>query len=257
LKLCVLGCGPAGMIATHSLVTAGHDVTILSRRRKSPTFGAMYLHAPIPGINPREPEMFVNISKTGTREGYAENVYGDPLAPVSWDRFEVGSTPAWSLTYAYDKLWRMYSELIQEKNLTPKLVSNLEGYDKIFTTLPATATCMNWRHNFAKAKIIVFHGESKRRENTMWYNGSDFKGAPKWYRHSIINGYQSWEFSEARAPKMVEVRDITAGLRITAGVKPLHTDCTCHPEIVRIGRFGRWDKNVFTHHGYEDVRHAL
>jgi hypothetical protein len=200
--------------------------------------------------------MSILVSKTGTREGYAENVYGDPLAPVSWDRFDVGETPGWSLTYAYNVLWGRYSDLIRDTEVTPMLASNLTGFDRIFSTLPATILCRR-RHYFAKADIIVFHGASNKKENTMWYNGSSYDGAPKFYRHSIINGYQSWEFSAARAPKKIDVAELVRGVQVTAGIKPLRTNCTCNPEILRIGRFGRWDKNVFTHHGYQDVRHAV
>jgi hypothetical protein len=244
------------LIAAHSAVTAGHDVTILSVKRRSPTFGAMYLHAPIPGITPNQPDMTIEVEKTGTREGYAENVYGDPTAPVSWDRFERGPTPGWSLPYVYNRLWDMYADLIVHTHITPELIIQPK-YDKIFSTLPATAICEDFRHKFDKATIIVFHAPTKREGNTMWYNGSRFDGAPKWYRHSVISGHESWEFARSLAPKRVNVGELIKGLRVDQGIKPLRTTCDCHPNVIRIGRFGKWDKNTFTHHGYMEVRDAL
>jgi len=257
VRVAILGCGPAGLIAAHSAVTAGHDVTVISHKRRSPTFGAMFLHEPIPDISPKNPEMEIEVTKTGTREGYAEKVYGDPNVPVSWDRFNGGPTSAWSLRYAYGKLWDLYSDLIQDLPLTPQTVSQIVGYDMIFSTIPATALCLDWRHKFDKVTIMVIHTPTKREGNSMWYNGSIFNGAPKWYRYSCINSYESWEFSKSLAPEVVRTEEIARGLRINQGIKPLRTTCDCHPEIVRLGRFGKWDKNVFTHHGYQEVRDAL
>jgi hypothetical protein len=256
VKVAILGCGPSGLIAAHAAVTAGHDVIILSRRVRSETFGAMYLHEPIPDISASTPDMMIEVSKTGTKWGYAENVYGDREAPVSWDRFEPGSTPGWDLRVAYLSLWRRYSSLIEDTTLTPESVADLK-YDRIFNTVPANMICLNWAHLFTSTKIVVFHGPTASTENVMWYNGSEFPGAPTWYRYSRINRYTSWEYSERRAPKQVPTDMLIDGLRVTAGIKPISTDCDCHPHVIRLGRFGKWNKNVFTHHAYMEVRNAL
>jgi hypothetical protein len=39
--------------------------------------------------------------------------------------------------------------------------------------------------------------------------------------------------------------------------KPLETDCTCWPKVVRAGRFGQWRKGVLTHHAYEMAMQVL
>ena len=256
VNVAILGCGPSGLIAAHAAVTKGHDVVILSRRVRSETFGAMYLHEPIPGISQGKPELMIEVSKTGTKWGYAENVYGNREAPVSWDKFEPGPTPGWNLKSAYNELWGMYSDRIVHADLTPERVGELQ-YDRIFNTVPARAICLDWTHHFESVKIIVVHGPSTATDNTMWYNGSDYPGAPNWYRHSVINGYESWEFSERRAPLKIPTAELARGLRVSAGIKPISTDCDCHPRVFRLGRFGRWNKNVFTHHAYQEVVDAL
>jgi len=256
MRVAILGCGPAGLIAAHAAEESGHDVTIFSRKRKSETFGAMYLHEPIPGVSPEKPEMNIYISKIGTREGYAKNVYGNPNAPVSWDTFADGEVPAWSLRNAYGKLWHRYESRIKDQNLTENLLQlTCESYDKVFSTIPLQAICTDWRHAFRSVAIRVIHGPARdvERQDCMVYNGMPYERNPNWYRYSYINGYQAWEFS-SRSQMMVP---LTEGFQITEGMKPLDTDCDCHPEIHRLGRFGKWDKHTFTHHAWREVIDAV
>jgi hypothetical protein len=256
MKVAILGCGPAGLIAAHSAATVGHDVVIYSRKRRSITFGAMYLHAPIPDISPDNPEMMIDVNKVGTRWGYAESVYGDPNAEVSWDKFTIGPTPGWDLKSAYSKLWRQYNKLIVDVQVTPESVEGIKA-DMVFSAIPARSICLDWQHRFDAVNIVVLHGPTTVEENIMVYNGVDLVGMPAWYRYSRIRGYQSWEFSEDHAPTNISTSVLAEGVRVSKGIKPLRTTCTCHPNVVRIGRFGKWDRHAFTHHGYEEVRSAL
>src|SRR5262245_4664497 len=118
MKVAIFGCGPSGLIAAHAAATLGHDVAIFSRKKFSKTFGAMYLHEPIHRVSPRDPEMEIRIIKFGSRQGYAANVYGDPNAEVSWDKFHNGSSPGWDLAEAYRKLWALYEGLIVDMDLS-------------------------------------------------------------------------------------------------------------------------------------------
>jgi hypothetical protein len=94
-------------------------------------------------------------------------------------------------------------------------------------------------------------------KNMMVYNGLPPTGVPSWYRYSLIRDYQSWEFSSRHPSNYLEAQRVAEGLQVSEGFKPLYTDCDCHPEIVRLGRFGKWNKNVFTHHAYREVTDAL
>jgi hypothetical protein len=261
MRVAVLGCGPAGLIAAYAAETAGHTVTIYSRRRSSKMFGAMYLHEPIPNLCPDKPELSILVKKIGTREGYANNVYGDPKAPVSWDKFEEGLTPGWNMTHLYVKLWARYGARIIDTDLYPRFVHEVsDDYDKTFSTVPIRMLCENWQHSFEDVPIWVLHGKAKQKLNDlMVYNGLAHEPLtiPSWYRYSVINGYHSYEFAVKRAPQYLEAQRVTEGLQVSGGVKPLGTDCDCYPGIIRLGRFGKWDKNAFTHHSYREVRDAL
>lgn len=260
MKVAVLGCGPAGLIAAHAAVELGHHVSVFSHKLKSRTFGAMYLHKPIHGVSPPEPEMEITVVKLGSREGYAANVYGDPHADVSWDKFSNGPTPGWDLAATYEKLWEMYEGIIVNKTLSPPVIRSIEmRYDTVFSTIPAKMLCEVWEHDFESQQIWVLHGpaDEESNANVMYYNGLPLTGFGGWYRYSNIRGYQSWEYSPKQIPRYVEGQAVMRGLQIIDGLKPLRTNCDCRPGIVRLGRFGKWDKHTFTHHSYTEVWDVL
>src|SRR3546814_7896241 len=55
VKVLILGCGPAGLIAAHAAKRMDADFIVMSKARKSFMNGAQYLHAPIPGVSLAEP----------------------------------------------------------------------------------------------------------------------------------------------------------------------------------------------------------
>ena len=258
MKVAILGAGPAGLIGAHAAVELGHEVAVYSRKEPSKMYGAMFLHAPVPNVSPKVHELEIVVDKLGTRGGYAMNVYGDPKAPVSWDRFDPGTILAWSLPKTYRKLWTMYEGLIIPCEITPFLAMDIRAKsDVMFSTLPATMMCNVWGHNFKSQAVVIVHGpntDGPELRNRMVYNGSL---GEQWYRYSIINRYESWEYRDGNIPYHVEKGAVEPQHIISQGMKPLWTDCDCHPDIIRLGRFGQWDKNVFVHHSYEAVRNAL
>jgi len=254
VRVAILGCGPAGLIAAYAAEEAGHRVVVYSTKRKSTIFGAQYLHEPILGISDPNAEMEINITKIGTREGYAENVYGNRDAPVSWDKFHNGWDAGWDLKKVYENLWHRFEPRIVDVVISKRTVEHIMAmFDRTFSTIPIKMLCDVWGHSFTSASIWVVHGPA-RGENMMVYNGLAPNGIPSWYRYSLINNYQSWEYAERHTP---QPQWVASNLTVSEGIKPLHTDCDCHPEIVRFGRFGRWNKNVFTHHSYQEVLDAL
>jgi hypothetical protein len=269
MKVAILGCGPAGLLAAHAVARAGHEPNVYSHKVKSQMFGAMYLHRAIPGITSDNPELEIRVIKSGTREGYANKVYGDPSAPVSWDLFEPGVVPGWDLAKAYDKLWEMYEHTIVSEDVTPYLADlKTKVYPLVFSTVPLTTLCREPRamHEFTKQDIWVLHGPGDHLilgvndNNMMYYSGDDPLGklspliGPTWYRFSQINKYQAWEYASDPQLDPDEVMD---GMTISTGIKPLTNNCDCHPEIVRLGRFGKWQKGVLTHHAFEEAQNAL
>ena len=223
--------------------------------------GAMFLHRAIPHISDNnQPDMLIDIIKVGTREGYAENVYGDPQHPVSWDKFSDGQIPAWDLRQAYGRLWEQNEALMYDTEIDPDVAQEIEKqFDYTFSSIPATALCT--AGHYFRSKSIWLHKrlggliEKVNDGNMMYYNGYTTDGkygfiGPDWYRYSQIKEHRAWEFASPPS-------DDEWPFERAVGYKPLSTNCDCLPRIRRIGRFGKWEKQVLSHHAYEEVLYAL
>ncbi len=70
-----------------------------------------------------------------------------------------------------------------------------------------------------------------------------------WYRVANVFGYRTVEW-----PYNVQFADDTIAVRV---VKPLSTNCDCHPDVIRVGRYGEWSKSVLVHEVYNKVIEAL
>lgn len=258
-RVAVLGCGPAGLLAAHAVALAGHEPMIISEAaRKSEIPGAVYLHKPIPEVTTAVPDATVRFVKLGSREGYAKKVYGSRFAPCSWDKFDEGEYPAWSLAKAYNTLWDRYMHLIAEQTVGPADVEVLsEAFPLVVSTIPATALCANPDHEFrsktvwfqsgARPEVLNYSEEEGAREcNVIIYDG---RPGRQHYRTSHLFGDGSTEYASLPAlPRPNTVK---------SGFKPLGTDCDCFPEVLRAGRFGTWQAGVLSHHAFERVWHRM
>lgn len=273
-NVAILGSGPSGMIAALAVEHAGHTPTILTNNPTNDfrTYGAMYMHEPLPEIH-GEPDFNIKIIKKGSRDQYARLVYGDPNAEVSWDKFDNGFMPAWDLAKTYHLLHRKFQERIY---LSPVSIDNIQDirhrFDLIVSSIPATvlcnaAECSLHGSAFKSQKVVIYSGNIPTMEGVDYnhhivYNGEDYAGA-KWYRYSQIGTRLSVEYSEALRPEvsmggMMWWHDNKyVMLSAVNGIKPISTSCACNPDIVRIGRFGKWNKNTLTHHAYADTSDAL
>lgn len=263
MKIAILGCGPAGLLAATAVAQAGHEPVVLSKRTKSKIFGAQFLHRHIPGVTEDDPDFYIDIVKTGTEQGYAVNTYGDRTAPVSWGAFPGGEIAAWDLSAAYDNLWDVHR--VDEVGFldAADIAQLVESYPIIYSTLPLKQICCNHLHRFSSQKIKVMHGPTEEHEtdvrNLIYYNGSTPESCfyqtelvgPDWYRFSQINGYLSWEYGTGRNPPEPD------RFEVSDGIKPLWNSCDCWPTLRRIGRFGTWTKGQLTHHAYEQVEADL
>ncbi len=239
----VIGCGPAGLLAAEALGRRGFNVSIYSRREPSKISGAQYLHCAIPGITNENPDFQLKFVKLGERSGYAHKVYGSVDAPCSWDEFPDGYVDAWSMATAYGVLWHKWAPRIADVEIegTDFVRRLVESHEVVVCTIPAPVLCIDPSHKFESQKVWIAEGERPGvGQNTIVYSGrmSDW-----WYRTSLIAGRGS---TEAGVPLV--------GAQM--GRKPLDTDCTCMPEVVRAGRFGQWKKGVLVHHVWEQI-HAL
>lgn len=240
-EVAIIGCGPAGLLAAHAVTQVGHKPVLFSdRARPSPVHGGVYLHRAIPGIHKQDarPDGWVMFQKQGTAEGYATKVYGHPQAPTSWLRLRAGRHPAWALAPAYEQLWGAYGAAVQTLVIEQHLASLLaDMYPLVLSSAPLHRLCEE-DHQFPERH--VWYQDSAPAwvgENVMVYNGHE---RIAWFRASCVFGHRLTEY-----PWEV------AGARV--GRKVLATDCTCHPNIVRIGRWGEWRPGVLLHHAYEQA----
>lgn len=287
-NVAILGSGPAGLLAALAVEQSGHRPTIFAKGEPSTMFGAMYLHRAIPGLHDRDgdsAEFEITVVKTGSREGYAYNVYGNRDAACSWEKFDSGVTFGWDLKKAYKQLWDRYEPFIRHFEINDKHMGSIcNNYPLVLNSIPAKSLCIR-EHEFAKQDIWVVHGDGSlipnvNDDNLMYYNGIPWDGSfdvgvddptwaneeenagnvdkhligHDWYRFSQINKYQAWEFS--REPDWAWDPEEGDGMSRfkSQGIKPLWTNCGCWMEyrnMFRIGRFGTWQKGILTHHAYE------
>jgi hypothetical protein len=270
----ILGAGPAGLLAAYAVEQMGGEPSIVSRpSRESPgqpgksVFqGAQYLHESIPGLT-NEPDGVIRTIKTGTKEGYAKKVYGDPAAPVSWDD-QPPERAAWDLRAVYDRLWDRYQSRIAVAEVTwddLDAASKRPEWELIISTLPAIHMCHQKRercgdHEFKwESMYTLDFAPDDLEDNTVLYSGDPEQF---WYRTSRVFGHVSTECTDFSQPSGGAVLYDTFGydgdptVRVVIprkGIKVKGTNCDCWPKIKRVGRFGTWRKGYLSHHAYRDA----
>lgn len=267
MKVAVLGCGPAGLVIADKLSEHPNvkSVDIFSRPQKSVISGAQYMHANIGWFCGGPPDLEVEIIKSGSGRGYAHNVYNDFDAKTSWVRFRPGTMFGWDMKLAYNQLWNVYGGDVIDLDVTAGVIREMLGrYDKVFSTIPLRSICTQpHHHSFYAQKVAIIHGDGSsdlikgvNDGDIMYYNGVPPElGGFRWYRFSQLNKYQSWEYAEHYWDG--ELQQLQPWHRVTVLEKPLMTNCDCYPGLIRMGRYGAWDKNVLTHQLPEKVEHAM
>jgi hypothetical protein len=254
----VLGCGPAGLFAAHALACEGWEFDILAKKaRKSRLFGAQYLHRPIPGLS-ASPPVPLSYRLQGTAEGYERKVYGTSAISRIAVKSVTGNYQAWNIREAYDAAWERYGGRVKDIELNYRMMKNFrlfEAFDLVVSSIPAKAICrVPGEHRFLSKKIWAmgdapFLGQVidwlDCPPNTVLYNGVD---DTDWYRLSEIFGYKTIEYPYDRKPEALPVVEVT---------KPLSHSCICWPDLVRVGRYGCWDKDALAHQASEDVTNLL
>ena len=257
MKVAVLGCGPAGLMAAHGARNAGAHVAIYSERRKSPLYGAQYLHAPIPGVTEREDRVTVDYLMRGAPEEYRSKVYG-----AMWDgtvspedlseRHE-----AWDIRNTYDRLWKMYHEYVMDVRLDAAGLDMLhrnEEVDLIINTVPLNVLCRS-THSFESTQVWaagdapdlgVYVGDMYHcPPDTVICNGNE---SPAWYRMSRIFDHTTIEWPLHANPPVQTAAKVT---------KPTRHNCDCWPAMLKVGRYGSWEKGVLSHTAYNKAFAAV
>lgn len=253
-KVAIFGCGPAGLIATHAARMMRYEVDVFSINQPSELYGCQYLHAPIRGVTSANPTT-VSYNRIGTPEQYRTKVYG-----MGWKGAVSTSSldsehPAWDIREAYEILWFYYNQYIIDTKIDTSWLDDFQhaDYEYVFSSVPAPTLCRDSRHKFKSMNVHAF-GETPTRKierndfsignNQVLCNGM---WMPSWYRISRVFGYGTIEWPEYETPD--------EGSSLVR--KPLSTDCTCYLDIIRVGRYGRWEKGILTHHAMDQVQEVL
>lgn len=261
MRTLILGCGPAGLLAAHAVrQSTGEMPTIMSKPpvRKSEMYGAQYLHKPIPALKNGAGSMPVTIDYTlwGDVEAYRTKVYGDtPVDSVSPEDY-TEPHDAWDIRLAYNELWQEFWDHIEPRDLkaatSGQLADLFNGYDLVVSSIPKPMICKAG-HQFASESIWAI-GDAPERgvkcpvrvaHNTVVCNGDP---EPAWYRASNVFGYCTVEYPGGSQPPYPGAASVE---------KPLRNNCDCWPNVLHVGRYGKWEKGVLSHHAYEDTLSAL
>ena len=250
-NVAVIGAGPAGLLAAHGLMTHGCEVAIYAPEVRSEFRGAQVLHRHIPGLTGVFADGMIHIARWGSESIYRVKVYGavELDGGTSWDEYG-DMLPVWNLTDYYQQLVGKYGHHIIDRKVMPAHIPMIEReFDAIINTAPASVFCeYPGLHVFPSAFVRITEGAADGvQHNQIIYNGTR---SNRWYRSSRLFGYGSTEWPS---------RSHDEGQVIG---KPLWTDCDCHcgPKYYRAGRYGRWQKGVLSHDGYEtgiEVANAL
>lgn len=264
MKIAVLGCGPAGLMAVHGICSmigqyglTELNVKVFSRKRPSQLFGAQYLHWPIPGMTPNDPVM-VNYVLQGTADDYRRKVYGrmwdGKVSPEDLSEPHLG----WDIRSTYLNLWATYAHIIEDTWLDPlgiRAIMENHKPDIIINSVPRDGLCYRG-HIFGGAEIwaagdapdmgIDVNSMYPCPDDTVVCNGDPQTG---FYRKSRVFGHTTveWPGSLGRVP-------IATASKV---LKPTYTDCDCWPTVKHVGRYGTWSKTVLSHEAYKQARQIV
>lgn len=250
----VLGSGPAGLLATHALSLAGKEVRVFSLGDPSSLVGPQYLYQHIPIVTKDEPEGYVTQTVRGTMAGYRKKLYGQ-LDPGWVERPMAPGYDAWNLRTVYDRLWEMYESVIYRQEINPEVlhaILDAKAYARVISTIPPTAFCLGG-HTFSSWQVLVADVNVEPiPHNTIVFNGNE---APSWHRESNIWGKQTTEWpSSLLDPRK---RRSVPPVSWYAFEKPLRTNCDCFPEVVRMGRFGKWRNETWAHDAFNEAKELV
>ncbi len=273
MRVMVLGCGPAGLMAAQAVVDAKLDsmsgevirdlqhlvdsgefgVAVVSIKKQSPLYGAQYLHQPIPRITPHESHA-VHYQMRGSTDDYRRKVYGKLWdGTVSPEDLEE-EHQAWDLRRTYDRLWSLWQGSITDAEVDPVSLRNIingdDAPDLIINSIPRNLLC-HAGHTFGATEIwaageapeIGIRLQYQCPPNMVVCNGED---NPAWYRMSNVFGRTTveWPGDIAKVP-------VTTAARVR---KPTRHDCDCWEDspvpIMHVGRYGEWSKGVLSHTAY-------
>jgi hypothetical protein len=227
---------------------------IFSKKKRSPLYGAQYLHRPIPFVTD-EDSITVTYTLRGSSDDYRRKVYGRMWTGTVSPEDLIGEHTAWDIRTTYKRLWDAYAPAVKDSTIEPASIGPLlEAYDLVINSIPRPQLCTR-EHHFG-ATVITAAGDAPELgirlsnlgyrcpENMVVCNGEE---APQWYRMSNVFGHMTIEWPDDDVP-------VKSASRVR---KPTDTNCDCWPAVMHVGRYGSWSKGVLSHTAYFDTLDAV
>lgn len=247
MRVAVIGQGPASLAAAWAAEGMGADVVFFGPGEPSRIRGAVVLHEPIPGITVTHPDGYVRQLVVGGHvDDYGRKLYGDIHVNRQGDPFMDGFH-TWRVDETYAKLWQHFAHHEVSRGMVDNfLLERISAqYDLVINTAPAKLFCTNRSHEFKESSLALTWElmHPGQQDNTVVYNADP---AVPWARSASIFGSVVTEWPVGRCIKKHHV--------IT---KPLGTDCDCHPDVFRTGRYGAWDNRAWIETAYYNTRKRI
>jgi hypothetical protein len=252
MKVAIIGCGPAGLAATHAAYGLGAEVTIFSPGVRSPQKGPLVLQRPIPAITLDHPDGYIRqLVIGGSILDYRYKLYGDINIGINGDILEPGYH-CWNHIAAYDAMWGIYMGGGARVNhvdctITGEALQGLhEHYDLVVNTAPLNRLCIKYHDfRFKQVEITLQRSYPDQPPDTTIFNaGSEYR----WVRSAWLLGNECTEWLVGTAPKELDPFVIR---------KPISHGCNCFPHVLGTGRFGAWRNQTWVDTAYYDTRSAL
>lgn len=266
MKVIILGCGPAGLMAAQAVEDATpHEesvqIGIISRKSKSPLYGAQYLHSAIPFMT-SEAARAVHYRLQGSPLNYRRKVYGEGWTGSVSPEDLAEDHLAWDIRQTYDDLWAKWEHAVSDLDITPYSLKQIIGDHKpdlVVSSIPARILCEGGdrtAHFFNQVEVwaagdapdlgIDISKMYQCPDETVICDGSDNSA---WYRKSRVFDHTTVEW-----PGYIERVPVRTASRVA---KPLNNNCDCFPTVMRVGRYGKWEKGVLSDSAYRDTRHRM
>jgi hypothetical protein len=250
MKIAIFGSGPTGLAVAFTVQRMGGLPFIFSRTDDpSQLYGCQYLHGLVLPPSAKIRQARVDYRLNGTAEDYRRKVYGDDWHGKVSPEDLVGEHEAWDLRQTYSILHGRFAPRIIKADIDPLWISDnkadLSRFSLVISTIPASVLCHGISHKFYSHDIWAAGNRYSEKTNDNFVI-CDSTEEP-WYRYSCVFGYTTTEWA-------TQPSDIMKAVRVR---KPLRTDCDCFPEIIRMGRYGRWDKSFLVHHAVGETEKLM
>lgn len=262
MKVLVLGCGPAGLMAAQGawdafnagpVIPDGAAISIMGWKVKSDIHGCQYLHKPIPSVTPDSPRS-VSYQLRGDSDDYRRKVYGPLWSGTVSPEDLTAEHQAWDLRETYDRLWNKWEHAITDATIDPHVlrgIGEVTAPDLVINSIPRPSLC-HAGHAFGATEIWAA-GDAPALGIRLQFQCPDgmvicnAEDSPAWYRMSRVFGHTTveWPGSIAHVP-------VTTAARVA---KPTAHSCDCWAgaPLTHVGRYGRWEKGVLSHTAYFDA----